>query len=434
MAEKKKHETKAEYKKRMKWFSNAGLGVFIHWGLYSLLGHGEWAQWRENIHPGEYTKLVDKFNPKKFDAKVWAKLIKNAGARYAVFTTRHHDGFSLWDSKVSDYTSVKTRTKRDFVAEYVQAARDQGLKVGLYYSLMDWSWPAFNIPSASKNSLAWQTFAKKGPAYNPAAWKNFIGYVHQQVRELMTNYGKIDLLFYDGSWFIPPKDWKSNQLNAMVRSLQPHIVINDRDGTKGDYDTPENELPLHIEPQHRPWEACFCMNDTWGYIPGDKNYKTLRQCLYALLRIRGAGGNFLLNTSPKPNGEMPAQNTKILIGLGNWLAKNGESIYGCSLARMAPHGTGYYSQPGLVTTHPDKNAVYYHVLRWLGDNNHCTKIDAQITSANFLHNGRKVNYRQDGPMVYFTGLPCKAPDELDTVIKMTYKPNTAKSTWTKTFV
>ena len=363
----KKRESKADYENRMKWFRQASFGVFIHWRLYSMLGHGEWAMWREDIHPDDYAKLAKKFNPKNFNAKAWAKLVKESGAKYVVFTTRHHDGFSLWDTKTSDYNSTKTIAKRDFVAKYVKAIRAAGLKVGLYYSLTDWSWPQFNMDIGG-DQLGWQKFAKNGPGYDPVAWKVFVKYMHEQVRELMSNYGKIDLLFYDGCWFQTPQQWKSAQLNAMVRQLQPHIVINDRAGLKEDYDTPENELPLHLKPTQRPWETCYCMNDTWGYLPGDKNYKTARQCLYALLRISGAGGNFLLNTSPKADGSMTAQNTKILQTMGQWLAKNGESVYGCKLAEMAPHGTGYFSQPGLVSSlgvHPHDSHIFISLSKIL---------------------------------------------------------------------
>jgi len=427
-------ETDDKFEKRVKWFRDAGLGLFIHWGLYSLLGHGEWAQWREDIHPLEYAKLADKFNPRKFNAKTWAKLARDMGARYVVLTTRHHDGFSLWDSYVSEYTSMKTAAKRDFVAEYVNAMRNEGLKVGLYYSLMDWSWPVFNMKHAEKDPLAWQKFAEKGPAYDPKGWKVFVKYVHEQVRELMSNYGKIDLLFYDGGWNQTAAQWQSRKLNSMVRSLQPQILINDRAVTREDYTTPENEIPLHLEPRKAPWEVCYCVNDTWGHIPSDKNYKTARQCIHSLLRVRSAGGNLILNAEPKGNGAMTVQFTKIMQHLGQWIKKNGESIYNCRLAAMADHATGFFSQPGLVTANPAKNRAYYHILRWLGGNEHCVKIDAQITSAKFLHDGRKLNFSRKGRMICFHDLPDKSPDNVDTVIKMTYKSGTAKFKWKRSYV
>src|SRR5688572_17102131 len=183
---------------RVRWFKEAGFGVFIHWGCYSVLGHGEWAQWREDIHPHDYAQLTEQFAPEHFDARAWARLIRESGAKYAVLTSRHHDGFALWDSEISDFTSVKTAARRDFVKEYVQAIRDEGLKVGLYYSPLDWSWYARKRPR--DGTLNWQRFSEDGPNFDPPAWEEFRSYVHAQVRELMTNYGKVDILWYDGCW------------------------------------------------------------------------------------------------------------------------------------------------------------------------------------------------------------------------------------------
>ena len=427
-------ESKIVYEKRIKWFRDAGLGMFIHWGLYSQLGHGEWAQWREDIHPSEYVTLAEKFKPGKFDADTWAQLAKAGGAEYVVFGTRHHDGFALFDSKVSNFTSVKTAVNRDFVAEYVKAVRRAGLKVGLYYSPMDWSWPVFNMKLPSNDTLAWQKFVETGPAYDVRAWAAMRTYAHQQLRELMTNYGKIDLLWYDGCWYQTAEQWKSKELNAMVRKLQPHIVINNRAGLVEDFDTPENEIPLNIMPQQRPWETCLCMNDTWGYIAGDVNYKSVRQCLSTIIRVRSAGGNVLLNISPKGDGSIPKPCKDVFLGLGNWLKQHGESVYGCGLAEMCPHGTGYFAQPGIFTGKSGENTVYYHILRYLGKNEHCAKIDAKIRSAELLSDGSRVKFKQIGRMVYFMNLPAKAPSSLDTVIKIKYAENSAVSAWTKNYV
>ncbi|MCX8183670.1 MAG: alpha-L-fucosidase, partial [Crenarchaeota archaeon] len=230
-------EEKSTVEKRMSWWVEARFGMFIHWGLYAIPARGEWVMYCERIPKNEYARLAQKFNPKRFDADKWVELAKQAGARYMVLTTRHHDGFCLWDSSVSDFTSVKTAARRDFVAEYVEACRKAGMRIGFYYSLLDWRWPAY-----------WD-----GPEKNPEGWKEFRNYVHAQVRELLTNYGKIDILWYDGGWPHSPDAWGSEQLNAMVRSLQPEIIINNRSGLPGDFDTPEQR----IEVSHRPWEACM---------------------------------------------------------------------------------------------------------------------------------------------------------------------------------
>ena len=434
MATKKRQETKEQFEKRVKWFRDAGLGMFIHWGPYSKLGRGEWAMWREDIHPLDYEKIANKFDPKSFDADKWANLAKNMGAKYVVLTTRHHDGYCLWDSKTTDFTSVQRAPKRDFVAEYVKALRKQGLKVGLYYSLLDWSWPAFNMDLPMDDDFAWQKFVEEGPSYNPQAWKTFVKYVHTQVEELMTHYGKIDVLFYDGGWYQAEKQWQSNKLNAMVRKHQPGIMINDRAMVFEDFTTPENEIPVHLEHRDEPWEVCYCVNDTWGHIPSDINYKSIRQCIYALVRVRSAGGNLVLNAEPNGNGAMTAAFIKTMQGLGKWVKKNADSIYGCRLAAMAEHSTGFFSQPGMVTANPAQSKAYYHILRWLGGDNHCVKIEADIISAQFLVSGKKVEFVRKGRMIYFYNLPSKAPDPIDTVIELKYKKGSEIIKWKRSYV
>ena len=224
---------------------------------------------KERIPKAEYAKLADRFRPGKFDAHEWVKIAREAGMRYMVLTTRHHDGFSLFDSQVSDFTSVKTAAKRDFIGEYVEACRNAGMPVGFYYSLLDWRWPAY-----------WD-----GPKKDPEGWKEVRDYVHSQVRELMTNYGKIDILWYDGSWPHSAEDWEAQKLNEMVRSLQPGIIINNRSGIPGDLETPEQRIQGH----ERPWETCMTMDDLWwGYHPGDANVKSPTQLVRTLVkRVEG---------------------------------------------------------------------------------------------------------------------------------------------------
>ncbi len=244
---------------RTKWFSEARFGMFIHWGIYSIPARGEWVMNVEQIPAGEYALFSDEFNPDRFNADEWVNLAKKAGMKYIVLTTRHHDGYSLFDSKVSDFTSVKRKAKRDFVAEYVKACRRAGMKIGFYYSLLDWRWPAYF----------------NGPLKDPEGWAKLVEYVHTQVKELCTQYSKIDILWYDGEWIPEIKHnrtltkqeqsleiaryWRSEELNAMVRKLQPRIIINNRSGLPEDFDTPEQ----YIAPSDpgRLWESCMTMND-----------------------------------------------------------------------------------------------------------------------------------------------------------------------------
>ena len=262
------------YEERMKWFNEARFGIYIHFGLYSLLGRGEWTMYSERIPAPEYAKLADSFLPAPGCAKEWAETARAAGAKYMVLTTRHHEGFCLFDSKYSDFTSAKLGCKRDIVREYVTAAREAGLKVGLYYSLLDWRFPGYFEPEKypeSKQALVQQAF--------------------DQVRELMTNYGQIDLLEYDGAWdaryqFRRPewaKFWNSAELNAMVRELQPQIIINDRSGTDEDIETPEQVVRAG---QQRMTESCMCIGDScaWGYTRFNPNWKSAEQLLQHLIQ------------------------------------------------------------------------------------------------------------------------------------------------------
>ena len=230
-------KTNLAYAERMAWFHQARFGMFIHWGLYSVLSRGEWVMLAERIPKEEYAKLAEQFNPGDFSADAWVKLAQEAGMKYIVLTTRHHDGFCLFDSKVSDFTSVKTAAKRDFVAEYVEACRKAGMRVGLYYSLLDWRFPGYH----------------EGREKNPTSTAAMVEQAHSQVKELMGDYGKIDVLWYDGGWVpgVDVKDvaqyWRAEELNRMVRELQPEIITNNRSGQDEDIDT-RNKMLL---PQKR---------------------------------------------------------------------------------------------------------------------------------------------------------------------------------------
>jgi alpha-L-fucosidase len=420
---------------RTQWFRDAAFGMFITYGLFSPLGHGEWAQWREDIHPKEYARLTDRFTCSRLDMRQWAKLAREAGAKYVVWTAKYADGFAAWDSTASGFNSMRSAARRDLVREYVEAIREEGIKVGLYYSLLDWSWAGQNLNlKPSDDPLAWQRFVLRGPDLDPRGFERFRQYTHDCVRELMSNYGKIDLLWYDGNWYHTPEQWQSEQLNAMVRQLQPHIVINDRAGVPEDYRTPENEIPLNIEVGGRMTEVCMTSNDTWGYIEGDRNLKSPRFCVNTLVRVRSAGWNLLLNATPDGDGAMPRDVVDLFGAIGGWLSHSGKSIYGAGLAEMTPHGTGYYAQPGMMTARPREHKAYYHVLRWLGRDEHCAKLDARVRAARLLKSGQDVPFRQRGRMVHFPDLPLVPPDHLNTVIELDYEPGTSRSAWEASYV
>jgi alpha-L-fucosidase len=391
---------------RMKWWVEARFGMFIHWGLYAIPARGEWVMNCERIPKAEYAKLADRFDPGNFDADRWVAQAKEAGLRYMGLTTRHHDGFSLFDSQVSDFTSVKTAAKRDFVGEYVEACRRAGMRIGFYYSLLDWRWPAY-----------WD-----GPAKDPEGFRKLRDYVHAQVRELMTQYGKIDILWYDGSWPHSAEDWQSAKLNKMVRSLQPEVIINNRSGLAEDLETPEQQIRGH----ERPWETCMTMDDLWwGYHPGDPNLKSPMQLVRNLVKCVENNGNFLLNVGPKADGAIPEPQAERLREIGGWMAANGESIYGA--------GSSPFRQAHLGHVTAKAGKVYVHITCWPGTEMVVAGIGNDVTGARMLASGRELDYDQRDDRLFVHGLPEKSPDPIDTVVVLEVEgePRTAEAGYWK---
>ncbi len=325
----------------LSWFSEARYGMFLHFGPYSALGRGEQILFRDHLDHGDYAARAMAWNPSAFDAAALARLAADAGMRYAVFTTRHHDGYCLWDSALTDYTSAAQAPRRDFVREYVEAFRAAGLRVGLYYSLADWRIPAY-----------WE-----GPGGEAAAWDRFRDYAHGQVRELLTRYGKIDVIWFDGVWPRTAEEWRSRELIAMIRELQPEILINNRldiggggieavgaSKTLGDFGTPEHEI---VAETGRPWESCQVTTwRLWGYARGER-YRSSEQLLDMLCQCAAKGGNLLLNVAPDGEGRVPDPVEAALREVGAWLQPHGEAIYGTEageVAEFTPYG--YQSRRG----------------------------------------------------------------------------------------
>jgi len=373
----------------MRWWLDARFGMFIHWGVYAIPARGEWVMYQEHIPHAEYAPLAAQFNPRHYDPDAWVRLARDAGMRYMVLTSRHHDGFSLFDSAVSDFTAAKTAAGRDLLREYVEACHRGGMPVGFYYSLLDWRYPAYF----------------SGPQRDPAGWSELVNYVHAQVRELCTNYGKLDILWYDGGWPYSAEDWRSQELNAMVRELQPGIIINNRSQLPEDYDTPEQ----HITPSEagRPWEACLTLNGSWGYNEADTEWKTPKQVVESLARCASGGGNLLLNIGPMADGTVPADSERILRQVGQWLNVNGASVYGTD---RSP----YFTSTGMTTV--KGSTVFVHVLRWPGRQLTVPRVLNRVRSAHMLASGQPVSFSQHGDRVLLERLPARAPDPLDTVI------------------
>jgi len=380
------------YEDRIRWFTDARFGMFIHWGVYSLLGRGEWVMNRERTPHEEYKPLAQKFNPRKHDPNEWAHLAVQAGMRYMVLTTRHHDGFCLWDSQLSDFTAPKTAGKRDLVADYAKACRKAGLKVGFYYSLKDWHHPDW---------LARQEGDRK-------RHRRFLEYIHGQVRELCTNYGKVDVLWYDGPGPYDAEGWESEGLNAMVRKLQPHILINDRSRLPEDFATVEQHLS-RVE-GGRPWEFCLTMNANWGYATRSP-YKSTHELIDTLSLVAARGGNLLLNVGPKPDGTIPTRSIQRLKEIGEWMKVNSESIYGCG-----PHPLQWTSY-GRVTA--KGNALYLHMSKsWPGREFATAGLKNRIRSATLLGSRRRLTVKKRDVRMWVSGLPETPPHKHGSVIKI----------------
>jgi len=388
---------------RLKWFHEARFGMFIHWGLYSLVGRGEWVMYVEKIPKEEYAKLAGQFNPKRFDADAWAGLAAEAGMKYMVMTTRHHDGFCLFDSQVSDFTSVKTAAKRDFVADFVNAARKAGMKVGFYYSLLDWRFPGYFEPKKLKDSA-----------------EAMVRQAHAQVRELLTQYGKIDVLWYDGHWLPSnPKPnlaefWRAKEINRWARKTQPDIIINNRCGLEEDLDTPEQHVTA--SEVGRGWESCMTIGDScgWGYIHHNPNMKTVTQLLQNLVTAASGDGNYLLNIGPKPDGTVRQEESRRLLAMGQWMKRHGEAIYGCGRCNLSGGMVGMWTAKG--------NVGYLHILRWPGEEAVVSAVKTKAVSAELLTTGAKVGIRQEyNGRLILSGLPKNPPDAHISVIKVTFE-------------
>ena len=382
--------TAASRDERMSWWREARFGMFVHYGLYSQVGRHEWNMAIENVPIPEYEKLAETFSPEPGAPRAWAKLAKKAGMKYMVMTTKHHEGFCLWDSDATDYCAGKRGPKRDIVAEYVEACREEGLKIGFYYSLMDWHHPD-----------GWRC------AFDPDARKRFNDYTKSLVRELLTKYGHIDVLWYDVArpmehW----EGWDSVAMNQMVRELQPHIIINNRSLLPEDFGTPEE----HIEAMDSDWEACMTFNGlSWGYVdsPQAAPYSYNAQRIIQMLNtVTAGGGNLLLNIGPTPTGGIPAEAIAPLESVGKWLASHGEAVYGAvaKLGRWMPNGTGRISVKD--------NTVYHWAWIWpTGGELGFGGLKPKLKSVKLVDSGKSVEFTQSLRRIRLTGLPLACPDD-----------------------
>ncbi len=312
------------------WFAGARSGIFVHWshasvrGLevsWPLVGGAPWAERPQSVPADEYHATAASFAPRPGAAREWMRAARRAHARYAVLTAKHHDGFALFPSGAADFGVGATLPGRDLVAEFVEAARAEGIRPGLYFSLPDWHHPDY---PAFRDEHRPYSFGLR-PRPTPEQWERYLAFLSTQLREILTRYGRIDLLWFDGGWERRADEWRSSELERMVRELQPEIVLNDRLPGVGDYDTPEQHVPDRAP--GRPWETCLTMNETWGWNPDDHAWKSPRDLVHALCETAARGGNLLLNVSPRADGSLPPEQLERLDAIGSWLDAHGEAIF-----------------------------------------------------------------------------------------------------------
>ncbi|MBL4605812.1 MAG: alpha-L-fucosidase [Flavobacteriaceae bacterium] len=329
---------------RLAWFKDAKLGIFIHWGIYAVNGIDEsWSFYNNYISYNDYMKQLDGFTAKNYNPEYWAKLIKESGAKYSIITTKHHDGVALWNTKQSDLNVVKkTKARRDLIGPFVKAIRKENLKVGLYYSLLDWSHPEY--PNFIRD--------KKRYEKDESRWEKFTKFNFGQLKEL-TKFNP-DLYWFDGDWEQSAEKWKVKEIRQLLLEKNPKTIINSRLKGYGDYATPEQGIPI-TKPKNNFWELCMTMNDSWGYQPNDRKYKTINQIIRIFVDCISMGGNLLLDIGPKPDGTIPEEQVAILKGLGRWTKKHKEAIYGTRAGIPHGHFNGY------TALSKDKTVLYLYV-------------------------------------------------------------------------
>jgi len=371
-------ETAAAKAERMKWFKDAKLGIFIHWGVYSVNGIDEsWSFYNGYISYPDYLKQLNGFTASKYNPAEWASLIKESGAKYAVLTSKHHDGIALWDSKASDMNVVKkSPAARDLIGPFCSELRKNGVKVGLYYSLLDWSNPDY------------PNFTKKEKKYenDSIRWKRFTEYNFTQLREIGKNFNP-DLWWFDGDWEQSAEKWKAPEIREMIMKNNPKAVINSRLQGYGDYATPEQGLPL-TRPAEKYWELCMTINDSWGYQQNDRNFKSAKQIIKIFSECLSNGGNMLLDIGPKPDGTIPAEDANVLKTLGIWTKKHAEAIYGTEGGLPG----GYFHGPSTISS--DSTMLYLFFPGNPGGEVMLEGVKNKIARIYVVGNGTKLEFKE----------------------------------------
>ncbi len=391
-------ELSSKIKDEWKWWVQGRFGMFIHWGLYALPARHEWVKSRERTSDEDYKRYFAHFNPDLYDPKAWAKIARDAGMKYFVITTKHHEGFCLWDSEYTDYKVTNTPYGKDLLKPMIEAFRAEGLQVGFYHSLIDWHHPEFTVDRRHPMRDN-KEFREKNKNRDI---KKYAQYLHKQVRELLTKFGRIDYIFFDFSY--PGQDGKgrndlqSEKLLKMVRQLQPHILVNDRldlnDVLGGwDFKTPEQFMArewMKVDGKSVLWETCQTLSGSWGYHRDEATWKSREQLTQMLLDTVSKGGNFLLNVGPTARGEFDERAGDRLSGIGRWMRNHGRSVYGCTQAPeefKAP-------QDCRLTYNPETNRLYVHLFTWPFQQLHLDGFAGRVEYAQLLHDGSEIKFSQ----------------------------------------
>ncbi|MBD0822806.1 alpha-L-fucosidase [Aestuariibaculum marinum] len=404
----KAQETEQSKEERMAWFKDAKLGIFIHWGIYAVNGIDEsWSFHNGYITYEDYMKQLNGFTAKNYDPEYWAKLIKESGAKYTVITTKHHDGVALWNTKQGDLNVIdKTPAKKDLITPFAKAVRKEGLKLGLYYSLLDWSYPDY--PNFLRNEKRYKEDDKR--------WNKFTKFNFGQLKEL-TAYDP-DLYWFDGDWEQKAEKWKAKEIRELLFKETPSTIINSRLQGYGDYATPEQGVPVN-KPKDKYWELCMTMNNSWGYQPNDTKYKSLNQIIRIFVDCINMGGNLLLDIGPKADGTIPEEQVEILKGLGKWTNKHAAAIYGTRAGIPFGHFNGYSALS------KDKTILYLYVDNKPNGPLLIKGLKNKVNRAWVVGNGTKLKtdvvgklYWSKVPGLLYIDLPEHVQDENVTVIAL----------------
>ena len=429
---------RSAYEARVQWFREARFGMFIHWGLYSIPARGEWVRSDEQMPESEYMPYFDEFNPRDYNPRAWAKAAKEAGMQYVVLTAKHHDGFCLFDSQYTDFKSTNTKLGRDIVRDFVEALRAEGLRVGLYFTLIDWHHP---------------DYPHYGDRYHPMRnhpecsnenrdFNRYLEYMFNQAREICSNYGKLDLLWFDFSYdHMRGETWKATEFMEMVRSLQPNVIIDNRLEVSGegfgslhdcrptpyhgDFVTPEKFIPpqgiLDVEGNPMLWEVCATMNNNWGFNGTDPFYKPASMLIKKLVECVSKGGNMILNVGPDAQGNIPPQSQAILRDIGRWMHDNAESIYGCGRSELPRPEFGRITQK-------DKTLYFHMYENTMGPVPLLGLRAEDVAGIRLLSTGHEIPVstswvHSDYPDIVFADLGPDPvlPDPVDTVLKVMLK-------------